>query len=49
MKMRIEVLALIVMGLVVLGVHAMDMDWQAFAENWSHSHPMSLMYIDFNQ
>ena len=28
MKMRIEVLALIVMGLVVLGGHAMDMDWE---------------------
>ena len=48
--MRIEVLALIVMGLVVLGVHAMDMDWQAFAENMAHSHPMhpmGLMYMNF--
>lgn len=47
MKMRIEVLALVVMGLVVLGVHAMDVDWGALAENYSHSHPMGLMQMNF--
>ena len=45
--MKAKVLALIVMGLVVLGVHAMDMDWQAFAESMAHSHPMGLMYMNF--
>lgn len=47
MKMRLEVLALIALGLVVLGVHAMDLDWHAFAENYRHSHPMGLMYVNF--
>lgn len=47
MKMRIEVLASVVMGLVVLGVHAMDVDWGALAESMAHSHPMSLMHMDF--
>lgn len=27
MKMRLEVLALIALGLVVFGVHALDVDW----------------------
>lgn len=45
--MKIEVLALIAMGLVVLGVHAVDLDWHAFAENMEHSHPIGLMHMNF--
>lgn len=47
MKMRIEVLALVVMGLVVLGVHAMDVDWGAVAERMAGAHPMGLMQMNF--
>lgn len=47
MKMRIEVLALVVMGLVVLGVHAMDVDWGALAESMAQTHPMVLMQMNF--
>ena len=31
--MKIEVLALIAMGLIVFGVHAVDLDWKTIAEN----------------
>ncbi len=31
--MKIEVLALIIMGLIVFGVHAADLDWKTIAEN----------------
>ncbi|KDW32640.1 hypothetical protein AC15_1615 [Escherichia coli 2-156-04_S3_C2] len=31
--MKIEVLALIAMGLMVFGVHAVDLDWKTIAEN----------------
>lgn len=31
--MKIEVLALIIMGLIVFGVHAVDLDWKTIAEN----------------
>lgn len=31
--MKIEVLALVVMGLIVFGVHAVDLDWKTIAEN----------------
>lgn len=31
--MKIEVLALIIMGLIVFGVHAIDLDWKTIAEN----------------
>lgn len=47
MKMRLEVLALVVMGLVVLGVHAMDVDWGALAESMALAHPMGLMQMNF--
>lgn len=47
MKMRIEVLALVVMGLVVLGVHAMDVDWSAVAESMARAHPMGYMQMNF--
>lgn len=47
MKMRLEVLALVVMGLVVLGVHAMDVDWGALAESMAQAHPMGLMQMNF--
>ena len=47
MKMRLEVLALVALGLVVLGVHALDVDWGALAENYSHSHPMGYMQMNF--
>lgn len=33
--MKIEVLALIIMGLIVFGVHAVDLDWKTIAENIS--------------
>lgn len=45
--MKIEVLALIAMGLIVFGVHAADWDWCAIAENMAHAHPMGLMHIKF--
>lgn len=47
MKMRIEVLALVVMGLVVLGVHAMDVDWGAIAERVAGAHPIGYMQMNF--
>ena len=47
MKMRIEVLALVVMGLVVLGVHTMDVDWSTVAESMGRSHPMGYMHMNF--
>lgn len=47
MKMRIEVLALVAMGLVVLGVHAMDVDWGALAEKMAGAHLMGLMQMNF--
>ena len=47
MKMRLEVLALVIMGLIVFGVHAADWDWAAIAESWRHSHPMGLMHMYF--
>lgn len=47
MKMRLEVLALVVMGLVVLGVHAMDVDWGAVAESMAQVHPMGYMQMNF--
>lgn len=47
MKMRIEVLALVVMGLVVLGVHALDVDWGALAESMARAHPMGYMQMNF--
>lgn len=31
--MKIEVLSLIIMGLIVFGVHAVDLDWKTIAEN----------------
>lgn len=31
--MKIEVLALIIIGLIVFGVHAVDLDWKTIAEN----------------
>ena len=31
--MRLEVLALIIMGLIVFGVHVVDLDWKTIAEN----------------
>lgn len=31
--MKIEVLALIIMGLIVFGIHAVDLDWKTIAEN----------------
>ena len=31
--MKIEVLALTIMGLIVFGVHAVDLDWKTIAEN----------------
>ncbi|GDP57913.1 hypothetical protein BvCmsNSP035_02823 [Escherichia coli] len=31
--MKIEVLALIAMGLIVFGVHAVNLDWKTIAEN----------------
>jgi|GEM_PF-4648767 len=31
--MKIEVLALIIMGLIVFGVHAVELDWKTIAEN----------------
>lgn len=31
--MKIEVLALIAMGLIIFGVHAVDLDWKTIAEN----------------
>ncbi|WP_267208895.1 hypothetical protein [Escherichia coli] len=43
--MKIEVLALIAMGLIVFGVHAAGWDWAAIANNMAHAHPMSLIYI----
>lgn len=45
--MKIEVLALIIMGLIVFGVHAADLDWAAIANNMAHAHPMSLMHINY--
>lgn len=45
--MRIEILALIAMGLIVFGVHAADWDWFAIAENMAHAHPMGLMHMNF--
>lgn len=45
--MKIEVLALIAMGLIVFGVHAAGWDWAAIANNMAHAHPMSLMYIHY--
>jgi hypothetical protein len=45
--MKIEVLALIAMGLIVFGVHAADWDWAAIASNMAHSHPMGLMHMNF--
>lgn len=45
--MKIEVLALIIMGLIVFGVHAVDWDWAAIANNMAHAHPMSLMHINY--
>ena len=47
MKIRLEVLALVAMGLVVLGVHAMDVDWGAVAEAMAQAHPMGLMQMNF--
>lgn len=47
MKMRLEVLALIALGLVVLGVHALDVDWGALAERMAGAHPMGLMQMNF--
>ena len=47
MKMRLEVLALVAMGLVVLGVHAMDVDWGAVAEKMAVAHPMGYMQMNF--
>lgn len=44
---RLEVLALIALGLVVLGVHALDADWGALAESVAQSHPMGLMQMNF--
>lgn len=31
--MKIEVLTLIAMGLIVFGIHAVDLDWKTIAEN----------------
>ncbi len=31
--MKIEVLVLIIMGLIVFGVHAVELDWKTIAEN----------------
>lgn len=45
--MKIEVLALIIMGLIVFGVHAADWNWAAIANNMAHAHPMSLLYINY--
>ena len=45
--MRLEVLALIALGLVVLGVHAMDVDWSAVVESIGRSHPMGYMNMNF--
>ncbi|WP_196610901.1 hypothetical protein [Escherichia coli] len=39
--MKIEVLAIIAMGLIVFGVHAAGWDWAAIANNMAHAHPMS--------
>lgn len=47
MKMRLEVLALIALGLVVLGVHALDVDWGVLAERMACAHPMGLMQMNF--
>jgi hypothetical protein len=47
MKMRLEVLALIALGLAVLGVHALDVDWGALAESMAKAHPMGLMQMNF--
>lgn len=47
MKMRLEVLALVALGLVVLGVHAMDVDWSAVAESMAQAHPMGYMQMNF--
>lgn len=47
MKMRLEVLALVAMGLIVFGVHAAGWDWAAIAESMAHAHPMSLMHMNF--
>ncbi len=47
MKIRLEVLALVAMGLIVLGVHAMDVDWGAVAESMAQAHPMGLMQMNF--
>lgn len=45
--MKIEVLALIIMGLIAFDVHAADWDWAAIANNMAHAHPMGLMYMNF--
>lgn len=45
--MKIEVLALIIMGLIVFGVHAAGWDWAAIANNMAHAHPMNLLYINY--
>ena len=45
--MKIEVLALIAMGLIVFGVNAADWNWAAIANNMAHAHPMSLIYINY--
>ena len=45
--MKIEVFALIIMGMIVFGVHAADWDWAAIANNMAHAHPMSLMHINY--
>ena len=47
MKMRLEVLALIALGLVVLGVHALDVDWGALAESMAQAHPIGYMQMNF--
>lgn len=47
MKMRLEVLALVALGLVVFGVHAMDVDWGALAERMAVAHPMGYMQMNF--
>lgn len=45
--MKIEVFALIIMGLIVFGVHAANLNWEAIANNMAHAHPMSLMCIHY--
>ena len=45
--MKIEVLALIAMGLIVFGVHAADWDWNAIAENMAHAHATGFIHMNF--